>query len=101
MPLYYNISSEPQVLDWSKPAIQPGGAVEVTDAQAAGLSSTIWSPTPPAEKVQDEAPEKPKKNASNQSGGSLSKRDQPAPEPPKSEDTPAASEAPAPDEEAK
>ena len=98
MPLYYNISSEPQVLDWSKPAIQPGGAVEVTDAQAAGLSSTIWSPTPPAEKVADEVPEKAKKNTS---GSLFGKRDQPAPEVPQPEETPVAPEAPAPNEEAK
>lgn len=96
MPLYYNISGAPAVLDWDDPAILPGEAVEVTDAQAAGLSPSVWSATPPAEKVAL-AVESPRKNASNQSGGSWTKRE-PAPEStpvevPDASDAPVAQEA--------
>lgn len=98
MPLYYNISPEPQVLDWSQPAVMPGAAIDVSDAQAPGLSPTIWSLTPPSEMVTDEVPEKAKKNTS---GSLFGKRDQPAPEVPQPEETPVAPEAPAPNEEAK
>ena len=92
MPLYYNISGAPAVLDWSKPAVLPGEAIEVAADVAAGLSPTVWSITPPAD-----APVATRKNASNQSGGSLLRRD-PAPEStpvevPDASDAPVAQEA--------
>lgn len=85
--MYYNISGAPAVLDWNKPAIMPGEAVEVSAQEGAGLSPSVWSTTPPA----DAAAAGSKKNASNQSGGSFVKRE-PAPDitPVETPDAPAA-----------
>ncbi len=93
MPLFYNISPDPQVLDWNVPAIMPGDAVDVPADEAAGLSPTIWSETPPVKPVVVSAPEK---NASNQSGGSIPRRDKPVTTP--ESETPADTETPAPEE---
>lgn len=60
-PTRYNNTPDPRVLDWDKPAVFPGEAVEVTDEQAAGLDPNDWPSTPP-------------KNASNQSGGSFDEK---------------------------
>ncbi len=53
MPIVYNVSPYPLVLSWDEPAVLPGEAIEVTDAQAAGLNGD-WSLTPPVK--ADEAP---------------------------------------------
>ena len=87
MPLYYNISGAPAVLDWNKPAVLPGEAVEVDAKTGAGLSPSCWSTTPPVGAVDPSA----KKNASNQSGGSFPKREvTPDPTPVETPDAPAA-----------
>lgn len=89
MPLYYNISGAPAVLDWNKPAVLPGEAVEVDAEVGAGLSPSCWSTTPPVGAPDAGA----KKNPSNQSAGSFLKRE-PAPDPTPVE-TPDAPAAPA------
>ena len=54
MPVFYNISPYPQVLDPYKLAVFPGDAVDVPDDKAPGLSPTVWSAAPPVPVMVEE-----------------------------------------------
>lgn len=89
MPILWNISPYYVVIRADEPATPPDGPREFTDAEAATVSRDIWS---------DVEPVPPVKNSSNQSGGSVSKRDKPVADVPESTETPVA-ESPVPEEE--